>query len=270
MHALALLSQLLLAFEAAKAKIHLASFNGIDAPIDEYLAGNFPEWQRHQHKRNFAREYVVSLIELRDPHLWLFAGLYKPYGIMQKPSGGFLYDLSEVPECRELNGRLVVRFHRPGRSSYLLAEKWTSGMQVCEIRRERLAIQDFPGYRNVDISFSELAHLAKESPAGWKSALSNVAGVYLITDLKLGKLYVGSASGQGGFWSRWLMYDKTGHGGNKELRNLLKHDPGRHTHLRLSILELADVAASDKSVLVRESHWKNILVSRIPHGLNAN
>ena len=269
MHALALMSLLLPAFDPAKAKVHLASFNGIDAPIDVYLAGRFPEWQRHQSGRNFQREYVVSLVELAEPHLWLFAGIYSVNDVRAKSGSGYYYDLSEIPECRELNGRLVVKFARPGRNSYLKAERWKDRMEMHEVRRNRLSIRDFPGYRNVDISFAELQHLAKESPASWTAALSSVAGVYLITDLNLGKLYVGSASGQGGFWVRWLSYAKTGHGGNKELRQLLKQYPEQSKHWRLSILELADVTASDESVLVRESHWKDILVSRI-HGLNAN
>jgi len=269
MQALVLLSQLLPSFVPEESKIHLASFNGVDAPIDVYLAGEFPEWQRHQSGRNFQRKHVVSLVELSEPHLWLFAGLYGVDGVQPKQRRGYYYDLTEVPECGELNGRLVVRFARPGRNSYLLAEKWSAEMGVHEIRRDRLTIREFPGYRNVDISFAELRHLAVEAPASWSAALSSVAGVYLITDLKLGKLYVGSASGQGGFWSRWQMYAKNGHGGNKELRNLLALDQEQHKHWRLSILELADVTACDKSVQVRESHWKNVLISR-SHGLNAN
>ncbi len=269
MHALALMSLLLPAFEPVKAKVHLASFNGLDAPIDVYLAGGFPEWQRHQSGRNFQREYIVSLVELAEPHLWLFAGIYSVNDVREKSGGGYFYDLTEITETRELNGRLVVKFARPGRNSYLKAERWKDLMEVHEVRRNRLSIRDFPGYRNVDISFSELQHLAKESPASWTAALSSVAGVYLITDLNLGKLYVGSASGQGGFWARWLIYAKTSHGGNKELRQLLKQHPEQSKHWRLSILELADVSSSDETVLARESHWKNILVSRI-HGLNAN
>lgn len=269
MQALALLSHLQPSFVPGESKVHLASFNGVDAPIDVYLAGKFPEWQRHQNGRNFQRKHVVSLVELPEPSLWLFAGLYAVDGVKPKQGKGYYYDLTEVTECSELNGRLVVRFVRPGRNSYLRAEKWTERMGVHEIRRDRLTIREFPGYRNVDISFAELQHLADEAPASWSAALASVAGVYLITDLKLGKLYIGSASGQGGFWSRWLMYAKNRHGGNKELRNLLSRDPEQHKHWRLSILELADVTASDESVLVRESHWKKILISRT-HGLNAN
>lgn len=267
MHSLALLSQLLPVFEPHSAKVHLASFNGVDAPIDVYLAGNFPEWQCHQTARNFQRKYVVALVELPEPHLWLFAGLFHSLSVKPREKGGYYYHLEEVSECRELNGRLVVDFHRPGRNSYLKAERWADQMLVHELRRNALTIRTFPGYRSVDISFQELQHLSKESPPSWVTALSSIAGVYLITDLKLGKLYVGSASGQRGIWGRWMSYAKTGHGDNKELRSLLKKNPEQSRHWRLSILELADVTASDESVLVREAHWMSILASR-SHGLN--
>lgn len=269
MRALDLLTQLSPEFSPSKAKVHLASFNGTDAPIDVYLAGNFPEWQRHQRFKNFEREYVVALIELSQPQRWLFAGLWKSISSMSRPKGGHYYTLTEVLSCSELNGRLVVDFRRPGRNSYLKAERWVDRMLVSEIRQLPLKSRDFPGYRNVNLSFGELQHVVREAPPSWSAALSSVAGVYLISDTKAGKLYVGSASGEGGIWRRWVDYARNGHGGNKELRALAKIDPEHSKHWRLSILELADVSASDESVLQRESHWKQVLLSRT-HGLNAN
>ena len=175
MQSLALLSHLLPEFDPASSKVHLASSNGTDAPIDVYLAGNFPEWQRSQTAQNFQRKYVVSLVELPEAHLWLFAGLYEPRGVKKKEKGGYLYDLDEVSECRELNGRLVIHFKRPGRQSYLKAERWSGQMLVHEVRQNPMTIRTFPGYRNVDISFQELQHLSKEAPPSWVSALSSIA-----------------------------------------------------------------------------------------------
>lgn len=269
MNALTLISQLFPAFELNNAKVHLASFNDKDAPIDVYLAGNFPDWQSYQNARNFERKYVVALIELAEPHLWLFAGLFESLGIEKLNERRYQYELTDISDCSELNGQLVIEFRRPGRNSYLKAERWSDQILVSEIRRNGLTIRNFPGYRNIDISFQELQHLVRQSPPSWVAALSSIAGVYLISDLKLGKLYVGSASGQGGIWSRWTSYAKTEHGGNKELRELLKSAPAQSQHWRLSVLELADVTASDESVLIREAHWKKILASR-SHGLNAN
>jgi len=98
----------------------------------------------------------------------------------------------------------------------------------------------------------------------------NVAGVYLISDTETGKLYVGSASGEGGLWQRWTSYACDGHGGNIELRKLLADaGPERANKFHHSILEIADLHASREDILCRESHWKDVLMSR-SHGLNAN
>jgi hypothetical protein len=52
------------------------------------------------------------------------------------------------------------------------------------------------------------------------TALASVAGVYLISDTLTGKLYVGSATGEGGIWGRWCQY-VDGHGHNIQLKRLV-------------------------------------------------
>lgn len=61
-------------------KLHLATWNGSDDPLDVYLAGKFEEWQRWQRKRNFDRGFVISLISLPGVDRWLFAGVYDSEG----------------------------------------------------------------------------------------------------------------------------------------------------------------------------------------------
>ncbi len=101
-------------------------------------------------------------------------------------------------------------------------------------------------------------------------ALSNVSGVCLITDTHAGKQYVGSAYGGEGIWQRWCAYAKSGHGGNKELRELL-HAKGRDYchHFQYAMLEVLDLNVSDEYALKRESHWKNALLTR-EFGYNRN
>src|SRR4051812_6480114 len=62
------------------AKVHLARNNGIEDPIDVFIRGDFEPWQQWQSDHYFNREYVVSLVQARQPTLWLFAGLYRPVG----------------------------------------------------------------------------------------------------------------------------------------------------------------------------------------------
>lgn len=250
-------------------KIHLATWNGENNPLDLYLAGNFPEWQRWQTKRNFEKRFVISLIALPTPNKWLFGGAYTAAGCEEKQSN-YYYQLDEISSCTQMNGRLIAYFERPGRQSYLKGDRWVDQILLSEISAERLRISAFPGYRAINLSKEELDIITTQGIESWKAALSSVAGVYLISDTKSGKLYVGSASGAGGIWQRWQAYSATGHGDNVELKQLIKVEgQSRSSHFRFSVLEIADLHESRESVLHRESHWKSVLLSR-EHGLNAN
>ena len=254
-----------------RSKIHLATWNGNEDPLDVYFAGKFNEWQQLQSRRNFEREFVVSLIALPSSNQWLLAGVYRSGGSTWfEPEQMYNYQLDPVAEFDELAGRVVADFERTGRQSYLNAENWAEELRLSEIRRERLSIGEFPGYRKIDLSRSELETVIGHSLESWRTALSNVAGIYLISDTESGQLYVGSASGEGGIWKRWSEYAATGHGGNVELKKLLKeNDTERVQAFRYSVLEITDIHMSEDDVLERESHWKNILLSRA-HGLNGN
>lgn len=79
-----------------------------------------------------------------------------------------------------------------------------------------------------------------------------------------------SATGEAGIWGRWCSYSKTGHGGNHELVALLREKGEEYaSNFVFGVLETADTRASESDVLGRESHWKELLLSRV-HGYNAN
>ena len=260
----------------AEAKLHLATWNGVEQPLDVYLAGNFNEWQPWQNAKNFERKFVISLIDIpHQTNKWLFAGVYRSSGSERKWSEEYQknynwYELTEEQTYEEMNGRLVVTFSRPGRMSYLLAEKWGDKISLSEIYPERQSIGEFPGFKAVNLTKDQLDLIIRKSPESWRTALSSVAGVYLISDSGTGKFYVGSAYGEGGIWHRWSEYADNGHGGNVELKKLIA-DKGLQyaTNFRYSILEISDLHDSQDNILQRESHWKDILMSRT-YGLNAN
>jgi hypothetical protein len=254
-----------------KCKLHLASWNGEDHPLDVFLAGNFDKWQPWQTKRNFERKYVIALIALPASNQWLFAGLYTSHGSEWKKEHKLhYYKLSPSVSCSKFEGRLVVTFSRTGRQSYLNAENWASEIAVAELKAEKMSIAEFPGYRNINLSKGELETIMRQCLESWRTALSNVAGVYVISDTASGKLYVGSATGEGGLWQRWSQYAATGHGGNKELRELLRETGAKSAeNFRFAVLEIADIHSSEREVLQRELHWKEVLLTR-QHGYNAN
>ena len=111
--------------------------------------------------------------------------------------------------------------------------------------------------------------IQKEAPS-WKSALSSVKGVYIITDKSNGKIYVGSAYGQDSFWTRWSSYVQNGHGGNKELAEIIGNEGMEYaSNFQFSILEIRTNTTSEDEIIRREAYWKNVLKSR-EYGYNKN
>lgn len=117
----------------------------------------------------------------------------------------------------------------------------------------------FPGLMELVAPLSELA----DAPPGWITRLPAVKGVYLLTCPRDGKIYIGSATGEGGFWERWEDYRLTGHGGNVALRERQPSD------WQVSILEVAGSGDNSDDIHAMEQRWKRKLLSR-EFGLNRN
>jgi len=244
-------------------KIHLAVWSGEDNPIDVFLNGKFEEWQSYQTKRNFQRKYILALIQLNQTDRWLFAGGYISKNcIFSNKDLCYRYDTKYIKELEYFSGKLVIKYKRTGRQSYLNAENWYKNMLVGEIKPEKMVIDDFLGYCKTSLSKAKLDIIISQDIDSWRAALSSVSGVYLITDRISGKLYVGSATGIGGIWQRWREYSLNGHGGNKELKAILKEKGDSYSkNFQFTILEIADTHTSIKDILNRESYWKKVFCS---------
>jgi len=256
-----------------RCKLHLAVWSGHDDPLDVFFRGRFEAWQTWQTRKNFEREFIVSIIKLPGRHRWLLAGCYRRLGRKWVTDPGpphHKYQTEELLETAALAGRVIVGFRRSGRASYLNAETWAEGLEVLQLLERRMAISDFPGFNRVLLDKPTLDLVVSQEVQTWKGALRSVAGIYLITDTQTGKQYVGSAAGEGGIWSRWSEYSKTGHGGNRELREVLKAEgKGYAKNFQYAVLEIADTHAGDDEILKREEHWKRVLRSR-EFGYNRN
>lgn len=97
----------------------------------------------------------------------------------------------------------------------------------------------------------------------WRTALSSVVGIYLITDTRDGRQYVGKADGAENISQRWGVYASNGHGGNVELRGL---EPST---FRYSLLRVFDPSTPTRTIDESEGHFKRALDTR-NHGLNRN
>jgi hypothetical protein len=260
----------------SKYKIHFASVDSHD-PLEEFLLGNFKEYQEKQTKKNFNREYVISLIS-HEKDIWMFAGVYKVQSepVLDTKTNLYIYD-TELTTCQDdLIGRLYFKYKKEFRHSYPNLESVPkhggkpSNMELLKIEENIKSIQDFPGFDNVNISYDILKIIIDDELASWKNTLSKAKGIYLIIDTTSGKQYVGSAYGESAIWQRWSQYAKNGHGGNKELKELLLKKGNDHkTKFQYSILEISNLNTSDIYIYERETHWKEVLMTR-DFGLNSN
>jgi len=259
--------------DLGKFKVHLATPGSPDSlPLDAYFAGKFQEWQEYQHRRNFQCDTVVSLIQVRA-NRWLFAGAWKIHGVTPKVDGErpwFQYATSELHGLEQLVGRVIVEYERTERSPYRWGENVANKLVVGQILESRMRMADFSGYASVLLTFDQLRHIVNQALGSWRAALASVAGIYLITDVSCGKLYVGSAYGADGIWGRWASYAASTHGHNVQLAKIVSEKGVDHArHFLFSILEICDLKDSPDEVIARENHWKTVLRSR-EFGYNAN
>ncbi|PKK82025.1 MAG: hypothetical protein CVT49_15845 [candidate division Zixibacteria bacterium HGW-Zixibacteria-1] len=252
-------------------KIHCAT-GANPTPLEAFFDGSFRQWQEQQNQKNFQCKHILSLIHLGGTR-WLFAGVYEVLGVAPgkwKPTTCYMYSTREIDGLDDLTGRAIVEFKKNFRASYLRGKKYVRQLNMIAIIEQRMTIGDFPGFNSILLSHRMLQTLVREHNPSWRAALSNVAGVYLITDTFTGKHYVGSAYGGEGIWQRWTAYATTGHGGNKELRDLLKNEEPHHVNFfQYTLLEVCDINSSDEQIIARENHWKKALRSR-EFGLNRN
>lgn len=256
-------------------KVHLASWNHKDQPLDVFVRDK-KEWHLWNEYRNttdeFNRKYIVSLIDFYpEPGTWLFGGLYK---VLERGGGDreHSYKVELDPQASELIGRLKIQFKRPGRARALRLERYFDEMVVSEILREPYSGEIFCGYENIAHDFNELENIFKISKPDWKAALENVKGVYATLDKSNGKKYVGAAYGDSGIWSRWDCYIGTGHGWSDELTKVIEAEGMEYArqNFRISLLEHRPMKTEDKVLIGREGYWKEALGTRGEHGYNKN
>ena len=257
--------------EPSRYKLHFARRNRIEQPLDVFVRSReeWQGWQEYRPKSNqFNRPYIFSLIDFYpEPDVWLFGGVWE---VLKRMPDSYVVSLTE--QGHDFIGRLKLHCPYRQRATRINFERRMEEFTASEILREEFSGLDFPGHDWIDIGFGELESLISNDRPDWRGALENVKGVYLITDTQTGRLYVGAAYSDGGVWSRWREYCDTGHGGNAELRKLLKNrnlDYCRK-HFRFALLESHSARTSDDTIIERESHWKRVLQSRGKLGFNAN
>lgn len=258
-----------------KYKVHFAS--GKPEPREAYnalLQESFESYQNYQTKNNFTRRYVLALASC-SKNKWAFAGVYEKTTNPEKVSEKhWQYSLELLPIQTDLIGLLYVYYEKKFRQSYASLELHPKSgepiaeMNIVELRQTPFKVLDFRSYSETRISYSELKTIVDDNVPSWRDALSRVTAIYVITDLKTGKQYVGKADGSENLWQRWSAYAFDGHGGNKELRRILQTEGENYKdNFQYSILEICDFRTITDE---RERYWKSVLQSKVPFGYNAN
>lgn len=262
-------------------KIHFAkTAEDWTEPLDVFMYSfdEWKDWNRWSNGKNeFNRKYIFSLINFYpEKDTWLFGGIWEvkstdfsDYDYYDNP---YPYTIELCEEYRNFIGRLKIKYAHRERMVRNKMENYFDLLILKEILSEPYSIQNFPGYKNLDVRFPVLENAIIQDSIAWKNALQ-VKGIYLITDMSTGKKYVGKASGTGGFWQRWSDYVRDGHGGDVELKKLIEDGGGisyARENYKFSLLEIVESNLEDE-IDNRESYWKQVLTTRMSRvGLNKN
>ncbi len=223
----------------------------------------FLEYQSSQSRPVFHNvDYIVSFIG-EEGTLSRFIGVYQIIEKQENPEhnpetltdGKYSYEMVEVKGFEDLKERVIIKWTNP-----ISWHQWISKeMEVIEIQRG-LSDKPFTDYYSFILDFYELKEIIIEGYKDWKQMLSATKGVYLISDTRTGKQYVGSAYGSDGIWGRWSEYVRTnGHGNNKTLKELISADKDYAYNFRFSILMLLPSTVTNKEAIEREQLFKRKL-----------
>ncbi len=263
--------------ELPNVKIKFNIHNGYSDPLDLYKQNpdevNVGWFLWHENSRYF-QEGQIAICFLRiATDTWLLTTIKRITKLIDVPAGGGVgYEAEEEERYKKYFGRIIVKYHNKAISMGRRYEALMDELEVLEVLNDCFTGNDFPGYENVRLTYTQLQNIIDRNLPGWVAALQNQKAVYLITDTNTGKLYVGSATAQYGMLlQRWSNYVHNGHGGNKGLKELVDKQGFDYVkkHFQYSILENYNARMDDAYILRRESWWKETLKTR-EFGLNEN
>lgn len=174
-------------------KVHFGRWNDWEQPLDAWVKDHreWQGWQEYYPGRNdFNRKFIFSLMDFyHEEDSWLFGGVFE----VTARHLGERYEVALTDIGAPFIGRLKLRSPYRSRPTRVKLENHLGTFIVSELLREPYTGRQFPGYEGVHLSFGELESIVRNERADWKSALSSVKGVYLVTDRHTTKRYVGSA-----------------------------------------------------------------------------
>lgn len=241
-----------------------------------YEKETFLKYQKEQNRNRIENvDYIVSFIGERGT-AGRFVGVYKVGNKVPSPYNpdDVLCEMDIVESFESLTHRIVIEW---GKSTVSWCQDYYTNpkavIRIDEGFTDEDGVPRFVSYSDTILSFAELKAVI-DSPESnpWHTALKSVNCIYLITDKKTGKHYVGSTYGEQGIYGRWETYAKTnGHGGNSQLMKIHKENPMyAQRNFQWSILEVLSINVTNDQAIARENLYKEKLMSRVPFGYNEN
>ena len=273
-----------------KFKFHMSTdFLGLEKSPYDCLIEDAEDWQNLNNYRNEkgkssrldGYDYLVSFAQynIYGRNFFVFGGVYKVE--IAKPKhyeiGGYNISLLDNKNSigeflNKYRKRLIVKLDENLEINFELTYEAIEkkNIEVFEVF-PNIASGKFNGYQNVSITHKELREIVSNNELSWKLALSSVKAIYVITDIKTGKLYIGSAYGREGLLNRWNKYVTNLTGENKEFEALVKEKGEGYipNNFKYSILEIFDTKTKDDYILERENYWKNVFETK-KFGMNKN
>lgn len=227
--------------------------------------------QQPRRRKQLNADYWASFVGLKGNQT-LFVGLFrvkykgpstedtpKVYMAGTEPAGSRdTYKLILDNKLREFVGKLFISWGKNYRAWIQYADQQDKA--ILELRPE-LKEPDFPGFLMFISNLSKIKN--DKLPKGWRDILEISRGVYLLTCPKTKEQYVGMATGEGGFWSRWREHAKNERGDAIKLKS---REPSDY---QVSILEVVGTSTTDEEIIDLEKRWKDKLRTR-DMGLNGN
>jgi hypothetical protein len=215
---------------------------------------DFMEYQSHQSLHNESRlgnakYWAVFVFTPQRENL--FVGLYEVHSKSRIEAGAVVlgaveedhayYELSLSDQLTEYRKKLTIEWGKGAMSWIQRADQQDKIiLKVWQDESE----QEFPGY----LKFIEPLSDVEALPDSWIARLKDVKGVYLLTCPKTCENYVGSATGEGGFYSRWLQHAAKG-------GDAVRFRTREPSELKVSILEVAGSTMSQKDIRDAEYRW---------------
>lgn len=259
--------------EELKKKIEGKNFSNL---LDMYQSGNKETiveiMAKNKGSNNRLKEGDFALIFIPYDKLTKTYLLINAFKV--NDASGELVDSTPAKELEKYFGRLVVKYKSSRNITRTDKKIITEEIEVSMIL-DTSADKMFRGYDNVSLKFSELKDAL--GSLVWKDKLSHRQGVYVITDTEAGKNYIGSATGEKGFYGRWCDYvNGVNHPDtypNEAFKEIIKdRTKGPNyikEHFQYSILEHFDMGVDKDFILEREGYWKRVLNTK-NKGYNCN